>query len=514
VTHSAPIPTTLAELLEVIRIYTVRRYRWFGSAFLIGVAVVGVAWWNWHDIRALPGVAPLQRWMTPEPTARLAAFAVAIASLENDAEAEQQTILVEGMKEVPGIDVLRLSAEIPGGRNDDSLEENGTLDAARRLLRRTGAQVLIWGTVLRSGETRVMKIYCAAVSGPPIFLGRYIQTRDLDATDDLKRKIGNEIARSIVGFKEQLDATRPVIETPLVASFAVRVRRLVDAPELPPFLTGDNKASAVVALTHAELTLAEREATDEPIRHSRSRIERMLRSLSADIDITKLQQLEYFHGVTLAAEALQLPNSSRTQSFLDSIQSVREAHRDSTRDCVAVDWDTDEFSNPPLLSWIDEKFGPAPHIELIEAAYRGALKSSDAGPARVKRYVMLIDLGDVMLEKSLRDSNIRWLEEAARFYREATEDATIRAWPKSRAVAEIRLGGTLMMLADWQGREDLIREAMVHLSAVARGRAGTAGMFQQIALSQLQGELSARKRDSTGSMLRRVGRAPGFPAWE
>src|SRR5690242_16161806 len=78
------------------------------------------------------------------PTAPAGRLAIAVAHLERDQDREHETLVRDGLREFEGAEVLRVDRTV----DPDQPDEKNADEEARVLLRQTGADVLIWGSVI------------------------------------------------------------------------------------------------------------------------------------------------------------------------------------------------------------------------------------------------------------------------------------------------------------------------------------------------------------------------------
>ena len=86
-----------------------------GLLIILTVFFLGFTYWNWNNVRTLPGIAQIvdhfSRWSIP--TADPNRFSILVAHLQNDASNEQEHLIIESLKECEGIQVLSLGRTIP-----------------------------------------------------------------------------------------------------------------------------------------------------------------------------------------------------------------------------------------------------------------------------------------------------------------------------------------------------------------------------------------------------------------
>jgi hypothetical protein len=111
----------------------------------------------------------------PLPKADPDVFTVALVPLDNDENGQMEHDLVEGLREVQGIDV-RVFRRPP--ISDANLKAGHEL--ARKYLRQSGVQILLWGTVITASGKEVPKLYwtTSEATDPAKTSGRYPLTED------------------------------------------------------------------------------------------------------------------------------------------------------------------------------------------------------------------------------------------------------------------------------------------------------------------------------------------------
>ena len=116
------------------------------------------------------------------PKGRKGRFSVAVVHLDNDMNGDYERVVLSALGDVSEmIDVLPLDRVIaPKARSVEETVRTGHKEA-RRLMAITGAEVLIWGMVLRVGEKSIPKLYWTTVQHVP----RDGQSRRYQLTDEL-----------------------------------------------------------------------------------------------------------------------------------------------------------------------------------------------------------------------------------------------------------------------------------------------------------------------------------------
>jgi hypothetical protein len=143
------------------------------AMILVGAAIL----WQWEQIVKLPLIAGIVKLASREPLPRAdpQRFSIAVAHLEGDANSELEQILVDALSRFvdadqssggPSLQVLHFDRTIELKGGDPEIEASKGHEAARRLLMESGADVLLWGKVLKEGnETRPRLFWTPASVG-------------------------------------------------------------------------------------------------------------------------------------------------------------------------------------------------------------------------------------------------------------------------------------------------------------------------------------------------------------
>jgi hypothetical protein len=166
-------PEVSADLKQLLEEWVRKRFGTSGIVALAVVLVLGGIWWKWDDVSKLPGVAELVKMLSQEklPHADSDRFSIAVAHLDGDTNGEDENLLVDALERfattdpksnLPDLKILRFDRTIELKGGDPELAASQGHETARHLLTESGADVILWGTVLRAGnETRARLFWTA-----------------------------------------------------------------------------------------------------------------------------------------------------------------------------------------------------------------------------------------------------------------------------------------------------------------------------------------------------------------
>jgi hypothetical protein len=126
-----------------------KRVGWPLTALIVLAATGGFTWWNWDDIAKRPGVEWILQFagQRPLPKATAGRLTIAVTHLARDNKDRQhEGILLDELEhfEVEGVKILPVDRTV----DPEEPAKKNAEDKAQDLLKKTGADVLIWGSVV------------------------------------------------------------------------------------------------------------------------------------------------------------------------------------------------------------------------------------------------------------------------------------------------------------------------------------------------------------------------------
>jgi Tetratricopeptide repeat len=252
-----------------------------GAILFLLLAAALFVWWKWEDIAKRPGAERLighfeRGAIDKAPTGVLT---IAVAHLQDDEGQKQEKLLLDGLShDFEGVDTLPVDrlVEWPGSGTEQARKKEAE-ERARDLLKQTGADVLIWGSVIPLGGNSAMRLYWTPsqeLSGAAS-TGKYLpQTETIALPEafwsDLKQILGLLAQSRLAALSDQPGqyvADRPA---PLIA----QVRALVESKGgvwKPETLTGVRFSLATALLYYGEQA-----GNNEPLTESIERYRKVL----------------------------------------------------------------------------------------------------------------------------------------------------------------------------------------------------------------------------------------------
>ncbi len=309
-----------------------RIYRRFGLPGLVILSLLGGVvwtWWNWDDIGKRPGIQPTLAWFSGLPQADPDRFTVVLARLENDDDRQYENLIFEGLneqfdsQEKNAVQILRFDRTIERRGADPEASVNDAHQEARAYLEESGADVLIWGSVLVGGDESIPKLY-------------WTPSRDVDRARDWGRYPTEGLELRAVFWTDLVEILQLLVVTHDAEFWSLEGHFV--AARLGPF----------VEKVRTLLTSRGEGWSEE----TRARVRRVLAgSLS-----------------TLGAQA------GTNQPLEEAIVSYRETLKHYTRERAPLQWATTQNNLGSVLRKLGERESETEGLEQAVTAYREALK--------------------------------------------------------------------------------------------------------------------------------------------
>jgi hypothetical protein len=351
------------------------RYGWLRTVLILLVAASVALWWFWKDIKERPGIAPLTEFFKdwfkrkPVPKARPDRLTIAVARLGNDKDREHEKLLADELEHFEGVETRRAGRVV----GSETLEQEKADKQARSLLKKTGADVLIWGSVISLGGKSAMRLYWTPsreVSGVKES-GKYLPRTETIALpaefwSDLKQILGlltqSRLAELTFGQEGHYVADR-------LAPRIVQVRALVQSKEgvwEPETLAGLQFSLATALLDYGEQT-----GTNEPLVESVERLRNVLEQRNCERVPLDWAMTQGNLGIALAKLG---EREWGTNKLEEAVSAFQEALQEGTRERVPLQWAETQMNLGSALRMVGLREKSAKQLEDAVKAYREALK--------------------------------------------------------------------------------------------------------------------------------------------
>lgn len=419
-------------------------------AVLLFLSVAGgLVWWNWDDIVKRPGVGSLlarfnQKALPSAPAGRLT---IAVADLEGDKEQEEEKLLLDGLRDFEGVETLALHRMVAWPDSGTEQEKKKEAEKkARSLLKQTGADVLIWGSVISLGGKSAMRLYWTPsreVSGAKQSEKYLPQTETLALPElfwsDLKQILGLLTETRLAELTDEPGQFVADKLAPLIA----QVRSLVENKQgdwNPEILAGVR-----FSLAGALGDQGEQSGKNEPLLESVELYHKVLDQwtrASKPLDWTMAQNNL---GIVLWALGERENGTARLEA---AAAAFREALKEETREINPVQWAMTQNNLGAVLLTIGMRGGEPAKFEKSAAAFRDALRVLTRERDPQLWGMAQNNLGLALWVLGARESGTALLEQSAAAFREALKELTRERDPHLWAMAQNNLGIVLSQLGD------------------------------------------------------------------
>jgi tetratricopeptide (TPR) repeat protein len=473
------------------------------AAILLALAVTcGLVWWNWDDIARRPGVewgiAHLRQHTVPAAAA--GRLTIAVARLEDDKDREQEKLLLDGMShDLEGVDTLAVDrlVEWPDSGTEQARRKEAEA-RARGLLKQSGADVLIWGSVISLGGKSALRLYWTPsreISGAKESEKYLPQTETVVLPDafwtDLKQILGlltqTRLAAITIGQEGHFtsDQLAPLIE---------QVRALAESKN--GVWNPETLAGVRFSLAAALYAQGEQSARNGPLEESVELLHKVLDQWSRERDPRDWAMAENNLGIALWTLSTRGGGAAQLE---ESAAAFRESLKELTRESAPRQWAMAQ-NNLGFVLWTlsTQGGGAAPLVESI-AAYREALREFTRESDPRQWAIAQTNLGAALKTLGDHESGEARLNEAVITYHEALKELTRERDPRQWATAQTGLGAALKTLGDRESGETRLNEAVTAyrnaLQEYTRERAPLDWAQVQLNLTSIYMDLFAKSRD-------------------
>ncbi len=432
-------------------------------AILLILSVAGgLVWWNWDDIAKRPGVDWVIAHFSQHavPIAEAGHVTIAVTHLENDKDREQEKLLVDGLRNFEGVETLALDrvVEWPSSGAEQAKKKIAE-EEVHGLLKKTGADVLVWGSVVSLGSKSFMRLYWTPsrdVSGAKTSEKYLPQTETLALPElfwsDLKQILGlltqTRLAEITFGQPGHYVADKL---TPLIT----QVRALVESKEgvwEQETLTGVRFSLAVALTVYGEQS-GKNEQLAEGIGFYRKVLDEWTR------ERVPLQWAATQNNLSAALETLG-ERESGTETLTKAVDAYREALQERTRERVPLDWAATQNNLGNALAHLGERESGTETLTKAVDAYREALKERTRERVPLKWAATQNNLGYALRILGERESGTETLTKAVDAFREALKEYTRARVPLDWASTQNNLGTALGSLGERESGTETLTKAI------------------------------------------------------
>ncbi len=430
---------------------------WCGMGFLSGGMVsVLVLYSYWDNVRTWPVVA----WVAQDPIPQAAPdrYTVLVAHLNNDSARHNETLVVQALAELEGIKVLRLDRMIDLEGADIKAQEEVGHDQARAYLRYSGAQMLIWGTVLSHDGKTLPKLY--------------LTTSATAAQERMGRYPIKDFALPELFLSDLADLLRVVV-TADSASFP-QVGHFV-ADQLKPHIdrikhllsdVGD-KGWDADTVADIRLSLASALHTYGGQTGEREALEEAIATYKKVLQVFTRERKPVEWGITQnnLGNALSTLGARDTGTVLlkEAVLAYRSALQERARDKMPIKWAMTQRNLGTSLQMLGEREPGTARLQEAASAHRAALEVYTKDRMPLAWAMTQNELASTLRALGEREAGTARLQEAVSVYRVILEVRTREQVPMSWALTQHNLGNVLISLGTREIGTEHLEEAVLAL---------------------------------------------------
>lgn len=440
----------------------------------------------------------------PIPKADAHRFAVAIAHLTHDNHQEVERLILESIRDLAGVQILRFDRTISAEGPIPEESARNAHEAARALLHESSADVLIWGTVLSHDGRTAPRLYWAtaeaSVRSKQPYIPENFQLPELFWEDLV------EILRLLVVTRSaELFARRGRLNAAELSPFVDKVRTLLESGHASDRWAPGTTTRVMFILAMALQQLGRETSVEsyltESIRYYRDvvtrwPVDKLLKDWAAaqnglgvalgalgslQTDSVSLQEaLEIFQDLiarTAKDDSLQMfwasaqnnlgntllilgERESGVEKLQKSAQAYLAASNRWTREKFPLDWAALQNNLGYVLQIEGSRSSRSDLLFSAIAAHRSALEEWRRGEVPMYWAQAQNNLGSALKALGERQPGIELLEEAADAYRLALQERAFGQAPLAWGEAQNNLGTVLTGIADRNGDQNGLAEAV------------------------------------------------------
>ena len=390
---------------------------WLGFWGQIALGAVLLIWlclWYWPHIEQMPLIDVVVSWFGEPslPRADPNRFAIGVGNLKDDADhhAEEQIIdSLRSFEEEEGrqdVEILRFDRQISSDGTEAS-DKTG-YEQARKFLKRSGAQVLIWGSVLHNGKNDAYRLYWTTSE----MGGR---EKNLYQAEDFKLQP--------IFWNDLVEVLQLLVVSESTHYFDLRGHYIAD--KLRPFVT---------------------------------QVQQLFRGSQGQAGWNASTRREVGRVLAHALEVLG-DQSGDIEALKESISVSEDILEITSRERAPLDWAKTENCLGAALTLLGEREASAEHLTEAVAAYRAALKEYKRKSDPMQWVMIENNLAVALMDLGAHETGTKHLEEAVLTYKGALQDFT-RAAPAQRGMIQLNLGAALGTLGSREAGTIDLKEAV------------------------------------------------------
>lgn len=369
----------------------------------------------------------------PRPSAER--FSVAVAHIEGDKDGDVETLIVESLKNIPGVEPIRFDRRSEILTADQPVEaERRALKNARAWLSQSGADVLLLGYLVPTPD-KLVRILLVPRLADDSFEAKLSATNAIEFPLYAKEVFQDVIRVQVLAYVGQFDLGR--VSTGELKSAVRKLEELVDT--LPP---GQRRVDMQVALGNVLAEYGIHSMDTEALRASTKAYREALGAYSQHDDLLRRVEVQNYLGRVLRALG---------QSSVDSLEEAVTVYKDAlshiSPDTVPLGWASLQNNMGIALHELGKYRADESLLRQAVTAQRSALKNAPRELDSTEWALHQNSLGNTLVTLGKLKQDPQYLEEAIVAFKAALEEEPKEAAPMYWAMIQNNLGVALLEIA-------------------------------------------------------------------
>ena len=232
--QQSTMPPATQSPSEAFKTWLIRHFGPLVALFVIAVALL-ISWVFGKVFGVLLEDFARDCWKKLRRPARLPKadsniFTVAVAHLNNDSDGQGERLILEALREIRGIQVRQFDRTVAASGYE---QVNAGHEIARKYLKESGAEVLIWGTLLMAGDKVVPKLYLTPAKDLNVAKesARYQLTEDLNLPPVFHNDLVNLLRVLVANYAAEYSTRQGHFIADQLGAFIEKVRQLLVASQ-------------------------------------------------------------------------------------------------------------------------------------------------------------------------------------------------------------------------------------------------------------------------------------------
>jgi len=437
------------------------------AAAVVLALLAGSVWWEWDELAKKPLIGQFIGWLSQKPivAAKPGHLTIALAHLEGDSNDEHEKLLLDRLtNDFEGADTTQIDRTIAVPEAVTTQDGLAQAKAAAGALRaQAGADVLLWGRVVKLGNSSAMRLYWTtgeAVSGAKASGVYGVQTDTVALPDlfwsDLKQVLGLLLQSRLALVRKQMTGHYAADK---MAPLITQVRKLLAAQQ--GNWGADTDAKVRETFADALSSYGDQAGNDDALREAIDAYNRVLTELSRQANPLDWARAQHSLGDALLFLGQREDGTAR---LLASVAAYRAALEERTRARAPLEWAQTQNGLGNALELLGERETGTQHLEESVTAYRAALEERTRERVPMDWARVENNLGNALLSLGQRERGTGRLREAVTALKAALEERTRARVPLAWADTQTNLATSLVTLAEREVGDPAAQMADLRLS--------------------------------------------------